>query len=143
MNRAYSIDQIIGIDFTSRPTPRKPITAAQCTLIGNRLTLEAPLELPSFEAFEHLLERPGPWLAGMDCPFAQPRKLIENLNLPRSWPEYVAYFSTLGRDGFVAALEAYKAPRRDGESLACARDRVKSGDARLTPHPARRKVGRR
>ncbi|MBN9593719.1 MAG: DUF429 domain-containing protein [Afipia sp.] len=109
--------KIIGIDFTSRPTNRKPITCVRCSLKENLLSVET-LELwPSFTPFEEALVTPGPWIAGIDFPFGQSRKFIENIGWPRSWAHYVRHANELGRDEFCKALDNYRQPRawRDKE----------------------------
>ncbi|OOZ34404.1 hypothetical protein [Solemya velesiana gill symbiont] len=70
--------QIFGVDFTSAPRKSKPITCAVCRLEGDLLALECIEELTSLDAFEKWLYQAGPWIAGMDFPFSQPRKLIKN-----------------------------------------------------------------
>lgn len=57
--------QIYGIDFTSHPTRRKPITCLECRLHGGVLSAGALESLTSFGAFEAMLQRPGPWIAGI------------------------------------------------------------------------------
>lgn len=62
--------KIYWIDFTSRPKRGKPITCLECVLDGNRLQAGELAEWRSFKAFEVALHRPGPWIAGIDFPFA-------------------------------------------------------------------------
>lgn len=107
--------RIYGIDFTSRPTARKPITCAACVLEGDRLVFEALETFDAFAGFEALLARPGPWVAGLDFPFAQARRFVLNAGWPADWAGHVAHAAGLGRSGFRAALEAYKAPRPPGD----------------------------
>ncbi len=70
---------IYGLDFTSAPGPRKPITCATCTLEDQTLNVRGFNELTDFEQFEAFLAQPGPWTAGLDFPFGQPLKLVKNL----------------------------------------------------------------
>lgn len=107
--------RVVGVDFTSSPGPRKPITAARCILDGNKLTLSESIAWGSFTDFEQELQRPGLWIAGLDFPFGQSRKFIENIGWPQDWAGYVAHAQTLGRQGFRDALELYKAPRPAGD----------------------------
>ncbi len=67
--------KIYGLDFTSSPRPQKAITYAQCHLSEKVLSLECLGRLTSFDEFEDFLREPGPWVAGMDFPFGQPRSL--------------------------------------------------------------------
>ncbi|WP_035485557.1 DUF429 domain-containing protein [Geminicoccus roseus] len=110
--------KIIGVDFTSRPSKRKPITCASCHLAGGLLRFEAFLDLPSFADFEAVLSSPGPWIAGIDFPFGMPLRFLDTVEADewrRPWPDYVAHARSLGRSGFRDALERYKAPRPVGD----------------------------
>ena len=106
---------IYGLDFTSAPSKRKPITCAVCALEGNVLRLDATRAFTSFVDFEQFLQSKGPWLAGIDAPFGQPRTLIENLGLSQTWAAYVEAFAALGKPGFVELINDYKAKRKAGD----------------------------
>jgi len=73
--------QLLGIDFTSAPTRRKPITVARGTLVGQRLAVQRIDRLHDHAAFETLLREPGPWLGGFDFPFGLPREFVDSLAL--------------------------------------------------------------
>lgn len=107
--------QIYGIDFTSRPKSSKPITCLHCVLKGNRLRANSLAEWYDFKAFEAALRRPGPWVAGIDFPFGQARKFIETIGWPTTWQGYSEHVMTLGRAGFRAALDNYRASRPKGD----------------------------
>ena len=107
--------RVLGIDFTSRPTRRKPITCLECRLTGDHLQAHELAEWPSFAAFEQALRRPGPWIAGIDFPFGQARRFIETIRWPATWAGYVDHAAGLGREGFRAALDAYRAGRPAGD----------------------------
>lgn len=119
--------KVYGIDFTSTPKRRKPITCLECWLDGNRLHAGELSEWQSFEVFEDALSRPGPWIAGIDFPFGLPRKFIENKDWPDTWQGYVKYVSTLGRKEFRAVLDSYRVNRPAGDKEhRCAAD-IKAG----------------
>jgi hypothetical protein len=59
--------------------------------------------------------RPGTWVAGMDFPFGQPRRLIENIGWPRTWTGYVRHVSTITKPEFVETLAKYRAGREKGD----------------------------
>ena len=61
------------------------------------------------------MQRPGPWIAGIDFPFGQARRFIETIGWPRSWPDYVRYARSLTRSGFREELNAYRRTRRSGD----------------------------
>lgn len=76
--------KVIGVDFTSSPTRKKPLTCMHCTL-EKRILLAGKLEEWSdFGPFEEALKRPGPWIAGIDFPFGQSRTFVENIGWPGS-----------------------------------------------------------
>lgn len=107
--------KIYGIDFTSRPRRSKPITCLECVLDGKRLQAVALPEWQNFELFEAALNSPGPWIAGIDFPFGQARRFIETIGWPGTWQDYVVHSQALGREGFRAALDAYRANRPPGD----------------------------
>ncbi len=106
---------ILGIDFTSAPSARKPITCVRAHFDGGVLAFEELLHLHDFDAFESLLAAPGEWVAGMDFPFGQPRRLVENIGWPQSWAGYMQHVAGLDRNGFRLALEEYKQDRPPGD----------------------------
>ncbi len=71
------MQRLLGIDFSSAPSRRKPITVARGWRDGERLHLERVDDLATLDAFEALLREPGPWLAGCDFPFGLPRAFVE------------------------------------------------------------------
>ena len=81
---------LLGVDFSSAPSRRKPVVAAEGELQGAALRLRALHDLPSLAAFEALLRRPGPWLGAFDLPFGLPRAFVDALVLGRSCAEVAA-----------------------------------------------------
>lgn len=106
---------IFGIDFTSSPSRRKPITSVFCRLTGNVLSQESVQNWSAFDEFEAALERPGPWICGIDFPFGQSRRFVENIGWRQDWSWYVAHVQGLGRNGFRDALNDYKRDRLAGD----------------------------
>lgn len=107
--------RIYGIDFTSRPSRRKPTTCAVCRSAEGRLVLEEMRPLADFLAFESLLAEPGPWVVGIDCPFGQSRRFVENIGWPTAWASYVSLVSGMDRAEFRTVLNAYRATRAVGD----------------------------
>lgn len=104
--------RIFGVDFTSRPGPRKPIAIAVATLRGRRLAVTAIDRLADFAAFEAWLATPGPWIGGFDFPFGLPRRFVEAQSPARDWEQLVAWAAALGREGFCAVVHpAFSAAR--------------------------------
>ena len=88
---------VLGIDFTSAPSARKPITVAVGRLetagTSRRYRLHEVLCIETMPAFEAFLAADGePWLGGFDLPFGQPRVLIEHEGWPTDWPTFVRFY---------------------------------------------------
>lgn len=105
--------ELRGVDFTSRPGRRKPITLARGRLTApGLLRLERVDALESFEAFEATLAEPGPWLAGFDFPFGFARELVEGLGWPTEWPALMRHVAALTRPELVAPFRDWCAGRQ-------------------------------
>ncbi|MDX0759783.1 DUF429 domain-containing protein [Sinorhizobium medicae] len=107
--------RVFGIDFTSAPRRRKPITCVDCELQDDLLIVRSLIEWADFEGFEGALQEPGPWIAGIDFPFGQASRFIETIGWPKRWADYVAYAHGLGRANFRAALDGYRTTRLKGD----------------------------
>lgn len=75
--------RLIGVDFTSRPSRRKPVLLAEGRLQGRAVRLDALQRFDALDAFGAWLAQPGPWVGGFDLPFGLPRELVEHLGWPR------------------------------------------------------------
>ncbi len=113
-----SLPPLLGVDFTSAPTRRKPITVAHGTRDGALLRLGAIEALPDFAAFDALLARPGPWLGVFDLPFGLPRELVETLGWPRDWLALMRHYAALDRATIRDTFAAFCAARPAGAKFA-------------------------
>lgn len=109
---------IHGVDFTSRPRFRKPITVASGRSLRRAFHLDTVEEFADWADFEAWLQHPGPWIAGFDFPFGLPREAVDDLNWPKQWPQLVAYCRSQGREEFRAALDRYRESRPAGKRYA-------------------------
>ena len=109
------MQHVFGLDFTSAPSSRKPITCAIGELHESKLLIENLIAFPTFEAFELFLQQAGPWIAAFDFPFGQPRKLLTNLYWPQTWEGYVQHCASLGKTLFEETLTRYQASRPPGD----------------------------
>jgi hypothetical protein len=123
--------RVYGVDFTSAPKPRKPITAAQGHLEGNILTVERIEAIELFESFEEFLHRPGPWISGFDFPFGLPRDALVAFRWPDTWEDMVRHCARLGRSRFADRLNRDRISRPPGK-----RYRYRSGDRIAGSSPA-------
>lgn len=77
MGSSEDVSALLGVDFTSAPSRRKPITVARGRRAGAVVRLEGVEAVETFVAFEALLRAPGPWLGAFDFPFGLPRPFVE------------------------------------------------------------------
>lgn len=106
---------IYGLDFTSAPKRQKPITCARCLLTNGLLCVQDFANFISFDQLEEFLQTSGPWIAGFDFPFGQPRKLIVNLGWPLSWDGYIKLVGNMTKEEFVQTLTQYRKQRPKGD----------------------------
>ena len=112
MHRADS--KVLGVDFTSAPSRRKPIVVAHANLTGSQLAITHIDSLVDFAAFDTMLAAPGPWLGAFDLPFGLPRELVLSLGWPARWAELMPYVAAMGKDAFKGALNAVRESRPGG-----------------------------
>jgi Protein of unknown function (DUF429) len=107
-----------GIDFSSRPTRRKPIVIAEGRWQGGELHLLGLRHCCDESAFATLLAEPGPWLGGFDLPFGLPRELVETLGWPLDWPALMQHYTRLSRAQIRDTFAAFCAARPAGGKFA-------------------------
>ncbi len=110
--------QLAGVDFTSRPTPRKPIVVARGTLDRGALRLERVDTHRSFDAFSGWLREPGPWLGVFDLPFGLPRELVTTLGWPTEWLPLMRHYAALSRETIRDTFAAFCDARPAGGKFA-------------------------
>jgi uncharacterized protein DUF429 len=107
--------KVYGIDFTSAPSRRKPITVAQGVLCEGALAIQLVSPIASQAGFSDLLSCEGPWIAGLDFPFGQPRKYVVNIGWPAAWVDYVRHVGNMPKATFVSEMRAYQRGRPSGD----------------------------
>jgi len=109
---------LAGIDFTSRPTRRKPITVALGRLDRDVVRLERIETYPDFESYSQWLLTPGPWLGVFDLPFGLPNELVRALRWPTEWRALMDHYGGLTRGEIRAQFAAFCAARPSGSKFA-------------------------
>lgn len=113
-----SPELLIGCDFSSSPSRRKPIVMAAGTVSNGRVLLVGVERLDSLDSFDDWLRRERSWLGAFDFPFGLPRELVEHLGWPQVWPELIRHFAGLGRSEIRNIFAAFCAARPVGQKFA-------------------------
>jgi hypothetical protein len=106
-----SVDRVLlGCDFSSSPTCKKPIVIAWGNLSRGRVMLSKLERLESLQAFETCLKQAAGWVGAFDLPFGLPRELVEQLGWPTGWHDCIDHYAALTRaeirDTFAAFCDA-------------------------------------
>ncbi|MGY0194936.1 DUF429 domain-containing protein [Leptothrix sp. BB-4] len=110
--------RLLGVDFSSRPTRRKPIVVAEGHRHGNTVHVTGLRFCPDEAGFATLLREPGPWLGGFDLPFGLPRELVESLGWPTDWHALMRHYLALDRATIRATFAAFCNARPPGGKFA-------------------------
>ncbi len=110
--------RIYGVDFSSAPSQKKPITIAVAELDGALLHLTCVHPAPTFDAFDQFLLHEGPWVAAFDLPFSLPRELIEHYGWPTNWPDFIRWYATAPREMLRQAFKDFCNARPAGGKFA-------------------------
>jgi hypothetical protein len=113
---------LIGVDFTSAPSSRKPITVAVGTLRGRGrqavYAVDAVEAIGTLDGFTAFLRSDLRWIGGFDLPFSQPRSLIEHEGWPTEWRRFVPFYCGQPRDGLRRVFRRWCAGRPYGDKFA-------------------------
>jgi hypothetical protein len=124
---------LIGVDFSSRPSARKPITLASGQWLSPRsavLQLQGALRFDTLPRFGAWLQQPGPWIGGFDLPFGLPRELVQQLGWPTDWPACMDHYAAQDRPTIRNTFAAFCDARPVGGKFA---HRVCDGPAGASP----------
>lgn len=109
---------VTGIDFTSRPTRRKPITVALGQVAHGSVRLTRVDTHDDFESFAAWLRAPGEWVGAFDFPFGLPRELVETLGWPTEWLALMRHYAGLSREEIRTTFAAFCDARPVGGKFA-------------------------
>ncbi|MFN7154121.1 MAG: DUF429 domain-containing protein [Acidovorax sp.] len=121
---------LIGCDFSSSPTRRKPIMLALGQRQGARVQLIALQRFDTLAAFGQWLAQPGDWVGGFDLPFGLPRELVQTLGWPLQWFDCMAHYRSLSREQIRDAFAGFCNARPVGGKFA---HRATDGPAGSSP----------
>jgi hypothetical protein len=109
---------LAGIDFTSAPSRRKPITVAIGHADGDAVVLDRLDAHADFASFVSWLQTPGPWLGVFDLPFGLPRELVLALGWPSEWLPLMRHYAALSRSEIRDTFAAFCNARPVGAKFA-------------------------
>lgn len=134
MSSSSSSLTLIGVDFSSAPTARKPIRLAIGRRQGAVVRLESQRALTSLTDYAAWLAEPAApgqrWVGGFDLPFGHSRELVTTLGWPTEWAPLMAHYASLSREQIRDTFAAFCAARPVGKKFA---HRVCDGPAGASP----------
>jgi hypothetical protein len=111
--------QLLGVDFTSTPSRRKPVTLARGTPQRGLLRLERVDEFGAWAGYEAAIAAAGPWFGAFDFPFGLPRGFVDALGLGAGTAAVSAelHRRCTTRMAFRALVDAWGQGRPAGQRL--------------------------
>jgi len=121
---------LIGVDFSSAPSRRKPVVLALGRLQAGVLQLQDLQTFDTLPALGQWLAQPGDWVGGFDLPFGLPRELVQALGWPQDWAACMDHYARLDRAQIRAEFAAFCQARPKGGKFA---HRATDGPAGSSP----------
>jgi len=109
---------LVGCDFSSAPTTRKPIVLAIGQLRQGCVTLSRLEHFATLAAFSGWLGQSPTWVGAFDLPFGLPRELVQTLGWPTDWAACMAHYTALSRDQIRETFAAFCRARPAGGKFA-------------------------
>ncbi len=121
---------LVGCDFSSAPSRRKPVVLAVGEERGGRVVLAQLQKFESLPAFGAWLSQPQAWVGGFDFPFGLPRELVTHLGWPTDWAPCMDRYASLTRPALRELFTAFCDARPVGGKFA---HRATDGPAGASP----------
>ena len=109
---------LIGCDFSSSPSKRKPIVLALGQARQGRVQLQVLQTFETLAGFGDWLAQPADWVGGFDFPFGLPRELVETLGWPTDWAVCMDHYCALERAQIREQFAAFCNARPVGGKFA-------------------------
>jgi hypothetical protein len=109
---------LLGCDFSSAPSRRKPGVLAVGRLDGATVALDRLERFDTLDGLQRRLAAPGRWVGGFDLPFGLPRELVEHLGWPTGWRDCMRHYAGLSRAEIRATFAAFCDARPVGGKFA-------------------------
>lgn len=123
---------LLGCDFTSAPSRRKPVVLAVGRSDRGRVLLDRIETFETLDAWQARLTAAGEgaWVGAFDLPFGLPRELVETLGWPTGWRDCMAHYAALSREQIRDTFAAFCDARPVGGKFA---HRATDGPAGSSP----------
>ncbi|MDA7416686.1 DUF429 domain-containing protein [Xenophilus arseniciresistens] len=121
---------LLGCDFSSAPTRRKPVTLAVGERVGDAVRLHQLLSFATLDAWQQWLAAQPAWLGGFDFPFGLPRALWQAWQWPADWEAGMRRYAALERRVLRERFKAFCDARPVGAKFA---HRATDGPAGASP----------
>ena len=121
---------VLGCDFSSSPSRRKPIVLAWGRCQGARVHLDSLQRCDSLTEWGQVMAQDGDWVGGFDLPFGLPRALVAQLNWPLDWRACMDHYASLDRAQIRSSFKAFCDARPVGHKFA---HRATDGPAGSSP----------
>ena len=109
---------LLGVDFSSSPSRRKPIVMARGERAGTRVHLRSLETFETLDALGRWLAAPAHWVGGFDLPLGLPRELVQQLGWPQEWSACLRHYGQLSRAEIRDTFAAFCAARPAGAKWA-------------------------
>jgi hypothetical protein len=125
-----SLPILLGCDFTSAPSRRKPVTLAVGRTDRSRVILNGMERFETLDAWALRMAEPGHWVGGFDLPFGLPRELVTTLGWPTDWAACMVHYAGLSRESIRESFAGFCNARPVGGKFA---HRATDGPAGSSP----------
>jgi len=109
--------QIIGCDFSSSPSKRKPVVVAisetapeqvgKIASHSQRCVLLKIVQFDTLDAWSQWLQAQPSWVGAFDLPFGLPRELVQTLHWPTDWLACMRHYAGLSREDIRSTFKAF------------------------------------
>jgi len=111
-------DLLVGCDFSSSPTRRKPIVMATGSVAKGRVLLSTLERVETLDGFEQWLKQSTSWVGAFDFPFGLPRELVEKFGWPQDWRDLIQHYAALSRSQIRSLFAGFCDARPIGAKFA-------------------------
>ncbi|GAB4398324.1 MAG: hypothetical protein OHK0048_09630 [Rhodoferax sp.] len=108
---------LLGCDFSSTPSPRKPIVVALGQWHSDGLRLIAVERDATLALWEARLQAMPRWVGAFDFPFGLPRALVQAMGWPLDWAACQAHYANLTRADIRSRFRAFCQARPAGRKF--------------------------